>query len=142
MKAVRPLAMVVAAMSVVTCLAGPSVAFGAGSASTQASRTQRDGPPPAGRYDGQLCVSTAGATEQCGPVALKFQTGAAHVQFSDLVYQLRWRVPQTQMALVLMHGSVQIDGFVTEALWLKQSLRFNDPDKDVRYEVRWKPTAP
>ena len=115
---------------------GPTDAFGADGARAAASM-QQAGPPPAGRYNGQMCVSSGGAQEQCGPVALQFRNGVARVQVSDLVYHLNWRAPKTQMLLVLMHGSVQVDEFVTEGLWSKQSLRFKDPDKDVRYEVRW-----
>lgn len=102
-----------------------------------ATTASRAGPPPVGRYDGQLCVTTTAASEQCGPVTLQFQRGRARVQVSDLVYHLSWRVPQTQMLLVLMHGSVQVDEFVTEGQWSKQALSFKDSDKDVRYEVRW-----
>jgi hypothetical protein len=88
-----------------------------------ATAAPRAGPPPVGRYGGELCVSTAGAPAHCGPVALQFQRGALRLQVSDLVYRLQFRIPKTQMRMVLMHG-----------------LRFTDPDKDVRYEVRW--TAP
>ncbi|MFY7942106.1 MAG: hypothetical protein ACOVOX_14470 [Burkholderiaceae bacterium] len=115
---------------------GLTDAVGADSARV-ADANKQVGPPPAGRYNGQLCVSTAGAAEQCGPVVLQFQSGGARVQVSDLVYHLNWRAPKTQMLLVLMHGSVQVDEFFTEGLWSKQNLRFKDPDKDVRYEVRW-----
>ncbi|XVJ68301.1 MAG: hypothetical protein HEQ39_00600 [Rhizobacter sp.] len=112
-------------------------AVGAESARAGTAPTQKFGPPPAGRYNAQLCVSTAAAAGQCGPVALQFQSGGARVQVSDLVYHLNWRAPNKQMLLVLMHGRVQVDEFVTEGLWSQQSLSFKDPDKDVRYEVRW-----
>ena len=121
---------------VTTGALGLTDAVGADSARA-AVATKQVGPPPAGRYNGQLCVSTSGAAEQCGPVVLQFQSGGAQVQVSDLVYHLHWRAPKTQMLLMLMHGSVQVDEFVTEGLWSKQNLRFKDPDKDVRYEVRW-----
>jgi hypothetical protein len=127
-----------AAAWVATAALGLSEARGADGVRHVATSTQRSGPPPAGRYEGQLCVSTAQATENCGAVAVQFQSGAARVKVSDLVYHLQWRAPQTQMQLVLMHGSVQVDQFVTEGLWSKQTLRFKDPDKDVFYELRWK----
>ena len=116
---------------------GLTDAVGADSARAASAPTQRMGPPPEGRYSGQMCVSAGRGAEQCGPVALQFQKGAARVQVSDLVYHLNWRAPKTQMLLVLMHGSVQVDEFVTEGLWSKQNLRFKDLDKDVSYEVRW-----
>ncbi len=129
-----------ALLAAVTCVAtgtlGLTDAFGADSARAAAAMHQA-GPPPAGRYNGQMCVNAGGAAEQCGPVAVQFRNGAARVQVSDLVYHLNWRAPKTQMLLVLMHGSVQVDEFVTEALWSKQSMRFKDPEKDVHYEVRW-----
>jgi len=127
---------VAAAVALTTATFGPTNVQGADSART-ATAVPQAGPPPAGRYNGYMCVSTGGAAEQCGPVALQFQSGVARVQVSDLVYHLNWRAPKTQMLLVLMHGSVQVDEFFTEGAWSKQSLRFNDPDKDVRYEVRW-----
>ena len=94
-------------------------------------------PPAPGRYAGQLCVSTSGAPAQCGPVALLFQRGKLRMQFSDLVYTLEQQAPSAQLRLVLMHNHVQIDEFLTRGEWLARSLRFKDPDKDVRYEVRW-----
>jgi hypothetical protein len=99
--------------------------------------TSPSGPPAPGRYAGQLCVSTSGAPAQCGPVAVVSRHGKLRVQFSDLVYTLEHQVPKTQMRLVLMHSHVQIDEFLTQGEWLGRSLRFKDPDKDVRYEVRW-----
>jgi hypothetical protein len=141
-----PATCLAAAIGIVLGAAAVAGARGANSvdpvAPPVATSASHSGPPPAGRYNGQLCVSTAGAAEQCGPVVLQFQSGGARVQVSDLVYHLNWRVPKTQMLLVLMHGSVQVDEFLTEGLWSKQSLRFKDPDKDVRYEVRWQPRTP
>jgi hypothetical protein len=130
-----------AALAVAACVTtgafGLTDAVGGDSARAASAPTPRLGPPSAGRYNGQMCVIAGRAAEQCGPVALQFQNGGARVQVSDLVYHLNWRAPKTQMLLVLMHGSVQVDEFVTEGLWSKQNLRFIDPDKDVRYEVRW-----
>lgn len=93
--------------------------------------------PAPGRYDGSLCVSTGSNKPQCGPVALLLQPHLLRIQVSDLVYTLELQAPTTNMRLVLMHGHVQIDEFLTHGQWQGRSLRFKDPDKDVRYEVRW-----
>ena len=34
-----------------------------------------------------------------------------------------------------MHGAVQIDEFSVPYEWVGRALRFNDPDRGVRYEV-------
>jgi hypothetical protein len=143
---VSPATWLAAATWIVVGGAAAVDARGAGSVGSAArpvaTSVPRNGPPPAGRYGGQLCVTPSGASEQCGPVALLFQRGTVRVQVSDLAYHLTWRAPKTPMRMVLMHGSVQVDEFVTEGQWAKQTLRFKDPDKDVHYEVRWETIKP
>lgn len=96
---------------------------------------ERTGPPPPGRYEGQLCVSSAGAPMSCGPAQLQFQRGLVWVQVSDLVYRLQLASSQTEV--VLMHGDLPIDQFVADYFWAPRTMGFGDTEKDVRYEVHW-----
>lgn len=100
-----------------------------------ATPLDRTGPPPPGRYEGQLCVSTAGAPMSCGPAQLQFQRGTVWVQVSDLVYRLQLASSQTEV--VLMHGELPIDQFVADYFWAPRTIGFGDMEKDVRYEVHW-----
>lgn len=95
-----------------------------------------DAPPTPGRYAGQMCVSTGGKAPSCGPAQLELlPTAEAFIQISDIVYRLR--LGRQQIDVMLMHGAMQIDGFSAIYHWVGQSLQFSDPDKDVRYDIRW-----
>jgi hypothetical protein len=100
-----------------------------------ATPQERTGPPPPGRYEGQLCVSTAGAPLSCGPAQLQFQSNTVWVQVSDLIYRLQLHSGQTEV--VLLHGDLPIDQFVADYFWAPHAMAFGDMEKDVRYEVRW-----
>ncbi len=60
--------------------------------------------------------------------------GTLRVQVSDIAYTVHVR--PRQAAVVVMHGAMQIDEFLTDARWDGSALRFADADKQVRYEVR------
>ena len=100
-----------------------------------ATTQDRIGPPPPGRYEGQLCVSTAGSQMSCGKAQLQFQRGAVWVQVSDLVYRLHLHSGQTEVTL--LHGQLPIDQFIADYFWAPRTIGFGDMEKDVRYEVRW-----
>jgi hypothetical protein len=77
----------------------------------------------------------AGAEPVCGPAQVEWvNRGRARVRISDVVYVLRLR--DRQVDVVLKQGAMQIDGFSANREWHGTTLRFADPDKDVRYEVR------
>ena len=62
------------------------------------------------------------------------------MQVSDIVYRLTLR--EGRLGMVLMHGTMQIDGFATTFTWEDRVLRFDDPDKPVTYRIRFAdPTA-
>jgi len=92
-------------------------------------------PSAPGRYDGELCVATqATAVPTCGAADVEVATGLVRVRIADIVYQLA--LHRDQLDLQTMHGQMQIDEFSTAYLWEGTTLRFKDPDKEVRYEVR------
>lgn len=91
--------------------------------------------PAKGRYDGELCVSVSGTSPSCGPVGVDVLAGdRLSVRFSDIVYHLR--LHSSQVEIVLMHGTMQIDGFVAPYEWLDRTLQFDDLEKRTRYELR------
>jgi hypothetical protein len=91
-------------------------------------------PPASGRYDGRLCVATGTADPECGPAAITVRgRRELQVQIADIVYRLR--LHSSQLDLVLMHGTMQIDGFTANYEWEGRTLLFSDPDKPVRYRV-------
>ena len=93
------------------------------------------GAPSDGQWDGELCVATNANPPSCGPAEVSLTRGQARVQVSDIVYRLTLR--DGRLALVLMHGSMQIDGFDTTFTWEDRVLRFQDPDKPVIYRIRF-----
>ena len=99
-------------------------------------------PPPEGDYRGEMCVASAGQPANCGPVQLRLTGEVAQVQVSDIGYHLFLR--HGQLDLVLMHGAMRIDSFSAPYAWKGPVLRFTDPDKGVRYQIRFAelPNAP
>lgn len=94
--------------------------------------------PAAGRYDGRFCVSVAEAAADCGPAQVDvLRNRRLNVRISDIVYQLT--LNSSQVDVVLMHGSMQIDGFFANYEWADSALRFLDQDKRTRYELRLTP---
>ena len=96
---------------------------------------QANAAPTAGSYTAELCVATSNAAPSCGPAVVDLQTGgAARVRVSDFVYRLKLNSSQVEVAL--MHGAMQIDGFVAAYEWAGNSLQFVDADKNARYELK------
>ncbi len=100
------------------------------------------GAPADGRYDGELCVATNANPPSCGAAEVSLTRSQARVQVSDIVYRLSLHTDR--LDLVLMHGTMQIDGFSAPFVWEGRVLRFQDPDKPVFYRVRFAdpPQAP
>lgn len=93
--------------------------------------------PPSGRYAGRLCVATTPVQPpDCGPAELELRAGGvASVRISDIVYRLQ--LGDGQLDVVLMQGSMQIDGFRAPYAWQGSALQFSDDEKQVRYEVQF-----
>ena len=94
------------------------------------------GAPAPGRHDAQLCVALgAAAVPSCGAAEVEWQSGgAARVRVDDISYRLRLR--SSQIEVVLMHGTMQIDEFVAPYEWVGEVLRFADAAKSAHYELR------
>jgi len=91
--------------------------------------------PVPGRYDAQLCVATSEATPNCGPAQVDWRSGQrVQVQVSDIVYRLKLR--SSQLDVVLMQGSMQLDEFSADYAWQGDTLQFADRDKGARYELQ------
>ena len=60
--------------------------------------------------------------------------GEARVRVADIVYQLQ--LNSSQVEVVLMQGSMQLDEFIANYEWIGRSLQFVDKEKNARYEVR------
>jgi len=92
--------------------------------------------PAPGRYGGELCVTTpASAAPGCGPAEVELQAGGgARVRISDISYRLL--IKSSQVEVVLMHGGMQIDEFVSMYEWVGLTLQFADTDKRARYALR------
>jgi len=91
--------------------------------------------PGPGRYDGRFCVSVAEAAPDCGPVQVDvLRERRLRVRIADIVYHLELR--SSQLEVVLMHGTMQIDEFVAPYEWAGEALQFDDLEKRTRYELR------
>ena len=96
--------------------------------------------PPLGRYDGRWCVSVGEAAPDCGPVEVDvLRQRRLNVRIADIVYRLQ--LNSSQVDVVLMHGTMQIDGFFAPYEWVGSSLQFLDIDKRTRYELQLKPVV-
>jgi hypothetical protein len=92
--------------------------------------------PAPGQYDAELCVALGAAAPSCGPADLDWRrAGQARLRVSDIVYTLRLRTSQVDVAL--LHGAMQIDDFTAIYEWSGDTLRFVDAAKNVSYEVRF-----
>jgi hypothetical protein len=97
--------------------------------------------PPAGRYEGRWCVGVGEAAPDCGPAQVDvLRTRRLNVRISDIVYQLT--LNSSQVDVVLMHGTMQIDGFFAPYEWTGGTLQFVDVDKRTRYELTLPPRSP
>lgn len=102
-----------------------------------ASAARADTPVP-GRYEGRFCVSVGGAAADCGPARVDvLRNRRLNVRIADIVYRLQ--LNSSQVDVVLMHGTMQIDGFFAPYAWLDGALQFDDLDKRTRYELRLLP---
>jgi len=92
------------------------------------------GTPTPGRYDGRLCVAVGDAPADCGRARVEVRS-ARHitVRIADLVYRLE--LASSQVDVVLMHGTMQIDGFFASYEWDGATLRFLDLEKRTHYRV-------
>lgn len=94
--------------------------------------------PAPGRYAARMCVQSLADPAKpadCGPVDLLVQRGnRAQVRVADLVYRLQ--LHSSQVDVVLMHGSMQIDEFTAFYEWKGATLEFADRDQRLRYEVQ------
>jgi hypothetical protein len=90
-------------------------------------------PPASGRYDGRFCVATGAAEPDCGPADVTVRRQQLQIRIADIVYRIQ--LHSSQLDLVLMHGTMQIDGFTANYEWQGRTLSFSDPDKPVRYRV-------
>lgn len=93
--------------------------------------------PEPGRFDGELCVATrAGEPPTCGAADVELgRGGRVSVRVADIVYRLD--LGRAELEVTTMHGAMQIDEFRAAYRWSGDTLEFADPDKDVRYEVRF-----
>lgn len=107
-----------------------------GAAAVAASAAVSSGRPAVGRHSGELCVATAAAAPNCGAAQIELRRdGSARVRIDDVVYQLQ--LHSSQVEVVLMHGTVQIDEFTVPYEWVGRTLQFSDDERDTRYEVRF-----
>jgi len=97
--------------------------------------------PNAGHYDGRFCVAVGGAAADCGPAEVEvLRSSRMRVRISDIVYHLT--LHSSQLEVVLMHGTMQIDGFVAPYDWADGALQFDDLVKRTRYELSLSPRKP
>lgn len=96
--------------------------------------------PATGRYEARLCVQLGDATPSCGPADAEVgRNRRLDVRISDIVYQLTPR--GSGLDVVLMHGQMQIDGFVASYAWEGSTLAFFDADKRTRYALSLRPAG-
>lgn len=110
-------------------------AFLVGLALAACGAAVRAEPPAPGRYDGRLCVTVGDAPADCGPAQVDVRNERRlTVRLADLAYQLQ--LSTSQVDVVLMHGTMQIDGFFASYEWDGPTLRFLDLDKRTHYAVQ------
>ena len=91
--------------------------------------------PAPGRYDAQLCVALSAAPLRCGAAEVDWRRdGQARVRVSDISYRLQ--LHSSQVEVVLLHGAMQIDEFVSPFAWVGSSLKFADAARSTGYELR------
>ena len=92
-------------------------------------------PPTPGRYAAQLCVSQPAAPASCGAVVVDWQRGErVRVVLDDVRYQLELR--RREVAVVVMHGAVQVDEFLASYAQTDAALGFIDSARATHYELR------
>jgi hypothetical protein len=107
-----------------------------------AAHAAPDGLPAPGLHPAQLCVQVLEVPGEpnCGPVDARIGRGKRlQLRISDIVYRLE--LHSSQLDVVLMHGSMQIDGFTAFYEWQGSTLQFLDLEKRTRYEVQFEAPA-
>ena len=103
-----------------------------------AASAARSDPPAPGLYEGRFCVSVGAAAADCGPARVDvLRNRQLNVRIADIVYRLQ--LNSSQVDVVLMHGTMQIDGFFAPYEWVDGALQFDDLDKRTRYALRLTP---
>ncbi len=94
--------------------------------------------PAAGAYGATLCVRLATQPPSCGPVHAQLSARRLELRASDIVYRLALpaQPTSTRLDVQVMHGTMQIDEFNGPFEWAGTTLRFDDSDKQTRYEVQ------
>ena len=106
-------------------------ACGLGAASASAAAAA----PAVGHYHAQLCVSLSAGAPNCGAAEVDWQHDSrARVRVNDISYRLQ--LHSSQVAVVLMHGAMQLDEFVAPFEWAGNTLQFADAARHARYELR------
>lgn len=101
------------------------------------------GLPAPGPHPARLCVQVleVPGDANCGPADAWVGRGKRlQLRISDIVYRLE--LHSSQVDVVLMHGSMQIDGFTAFYEWQGSTLQFLDLEKRTRYEVQFKARVP
>ena len=94
--------------------------------------------PAAGAYGATLCVRLSTQPPSCGPVQAQLSARRLELRASDIVYRLALpaQPASTRLDVQVMHGTMQIDEFNAPFEWIGTALRFDDSDKQTRYEVQ------
>jgi hypothetical protein len=94
--------------------------------------------PAAGNYGATLCVRLSTQPPSCGQVQAQLSARQLELRASDIVYRLALPTQRasTRLDVQVMHGTMQIDEFNAPFEWAGATLRFDDSDKQTRYEVQ------
>lgn len=100
--------------------------------------------PAPGIHAGHMCVHPiAGVPDAkgCGAVEIwLLRNDLAVVRYSDIAYRIA--LFPDALDIILMHGAMQIDGFVTPLYrWHGTELHFDDREKGMRYRIEFAPAA-
>ena len=100
------------------------------------------GLPAPGPHQARMCVQVLELPGQAngGPAQAWVGRGQRlQLRISDIVDRLE--LHSSQVDVVLMHGSMQIDGFTAVYEWQGSTLQFLDLEKRTRYEVQFEAPA-
>jgi hypothetical protein len=94
--------------------------------------------PAAGAYDARLCVTQAQQPPSCGPAQARLSARRIDLRVNDIVYRLVLPTLRgsSRLDARVMHGTMQIDEFNAPFEWAGKALRFDDHDKQTRYDVQ------